>query len=48
MNKQLSIIIILCLVLNGIGAAAFQSSVSDESKIINQKINISSNNLIIK
>jgi hypothetical protein len=48
MNKQLSIIIILCLVLNGIGAAAFQSSVNDESKIINQKINISANDLIIK
>jgi hypothetical protein len=48
MNKQLSIIIILCLVLNGIGAAAFQSSINDESKIINQKINISINDLIIK
>ncbi len=48
MNKQLSIIVILCLVLNGIGAVAYQSSINDESKIINQKLNISTNDLIIK
>ncbi len=48
MNKQLSIIVILCLVLNGIGAVAYQSSINDESKIINQKLKISTNDLIIK
>ena len=47
MNKILSIVIILCLVLGGLGAVAIQPTSNVENKILYRELNLSINDLTI-
>jgi hypothetical protein len=48
MNKLLSIIIVLCFVLGGLGAAANQPTSKDTHEILHQTLNLSPHDLTIK
>jgi len=47
MKKLMSVVIVLCLILGGLGAAAIQPTSSDEDKILNKTLKLSIADLTI-